>query len=62
MIKHGQIPVWYDKDSEFEEVFHKDTMGTCALWMSEILMLLSRYLMRLVILPKQIFQKPHVRN
>lgn len=25
MIKHGKIPDWYDKDSEFEEVFHKDT-------------------------------------
>ncbi len=25
MMKHGKIPVWYDKDSEFEEIFHKDT-------------------------------------
>lgn len=25
MIKHGKIPDWYDKDSEFEEAFHKDT-------------------------------------
>jgi len=24
-IRHGKIPDWYDKDSEFEEVFHKDT-------------------------------------
>lgn len=25
MAKHGKIPDWYDKDSEFEELFHKDT-------------------------------------
>jgi 2-polyprenyl-3-methyl-5-hydroxy-6-metoxy-1,4-benzoquinol methylase len=25
MIKHGKIPDWYDKDNEFEELFHKDT-------------------------------------
>lgn len=25
MKKHGKIPDWYDKDNEFEEVFHKDT-------------------------------------
>ena len=25
MTKHGKIPTWYDKDSEFEELFHKDT-------------------------------------
>lgn len=25
MIRHGKIPDWYDKDSEFEELFHKDT-------------------------------------
>ncbi len=25
MIKHGKIPTWYDKDSEIEEAFHKNT-------------------------------------
>ncbi|OGT41716.1 MAG: hypothetical protein A3F42_06865 [Gammaproteobacteria bacterium RIFCSPHIGHO2_12_FULL_37_34] len=25
MAKHGKIPDWYDKDNEFEELFHKDT-------------------------------------
>lgn len=25
MARHGRIPSWYDKDSEFEELFHKDT-------------------------------------
>lgn len=25
MTQHGKIPDWYDKDSEFEELFHKDT-------------------------------------
>lgn len=25
MTKHGKIPDWYDKDNEFEELFHKDT-------------------------------------
>lgn len=25
MIRHGKIPDWYDKDSEFEELFHKDS-------------------------------------
>lgn len=25
MTRHGKIPDWYNKDSEFEELFHKDT-------------------------------------
>lgn len=33
MAKHGKIPDWYNKDLEFEELFHKDMQecGKCKL-------------------------------
>lgn len=27
MTRHGEIPTWYDKDAEYEELFHENTLN-----------------------------------